>query len=142
MQITTMMTDELVKYLDMSALELKLTAQNMANVDTPGYKAMGFDFANEMRRALGDMEKGQSGMTGTGIQIGQLDGLVSRPDGNNVSIDRESLTMAEAQLQFRMGVELLNNEFMMVRNAIRPIRARSRIRDSRFARIADGIWIN
>lgn len=119
MQITTMMTDELAKYLDMSALELKLTAQNMANVDTPGYKAVGFDFANEMRSALGNMEMGQSELTETGVQVGQLDGLVSRPDGNNVSIDHEGLKMAEAQLQFRMGVELLKNEFMMVRNAIK-----------------------
>lgn len=119
MQITTMMADELAKYLDMSALELKLTAQNMANVDTPGYRAIGFDFATEMRRALGGMETGQSGMAEPGVQIGQLDGLISRPDGNNVSIDRESLKMAEAQLQFRMGVELLNNEFMMVGKAIK-----------------------
>lgn len=119
MQITTMMTDELAKYLDMSALELKLTAQNMANIDTPGYKAVGLDFATEMRRTLGELEMGQSEMTGPGVQIGQLDGLVSRPDGNNVSIDRESLTMAEAQLKFRMGVELLKNEFMMVEKAIK-----------------------
>ena len=89
MQITTMMVDELAKYLDMSALEMKLTAQNMANVDTPGYKAVGFEFASEMRRVLGDMEMGQSGLSEAGVQVGQLDGLVSRPDGNNVSIDRE-----------------------------------------------------
>lgn len=119
MQITTMMVDELAKYLDMSALEMKLTAQNVANVDTPGYKAVGFEFASEMRRVLGDMEMGQSGLSEAGVQVGQLDGLVSRPDGNNVSIDREGLKMAEAQLQFRMGIELLNNEFMMVRNAIK-----------------------
>ncbi len=119
MQITTMMADELAKYLDMSALELKLTAQNMANVDTPGYKSVGFDFATEMRRALGDMEMGQSGITESGVQIGQLDGLLSRPDGNNVSIDRESLTMAESQLKFRTGIELLKNEFMMVGKAIK-----------------------
>ncbi len=40
MQITGMMADELGKYLDMSTLEMKLTAQNMANVDTPGYKTL------------------------------------------------------------------------------------------------------
>jgi len=103
-----MMADELGKYLDMSALELKLTAQNMANVDTPGYRAVGFDFETEMRRAVESMEIGQSGMTAqTQINIGEVDGLVSRPDGNNVSIDRESLNMAEAQLRFRVGVELL-----------------------------------
>ena len=42
MQITTPVTEALNRYLDLSALELKLTAQNMANVDTPGYQTEGF----------------------------------------------------------------------------------------------------
>jgi flagellar hook-associated protein 1 FlgK len=37
MQITTQTADELEKYLNFSSLELKLTAQNMANATTPGY---------------------------------------------------------------------------------------------------------
>ena len=32
MQITTPLSDELGRYLDLSGLELKLTAQNMANI--------------------------------------------------------------------------------------------------------------
>ncbi len=119
MQIATMMADQLGKYLDNSVLELKLTAQNMANVDTPGYRTVGFDFATEMARSLNALDMGQDGMGATGAQVVQVDGLVSRPDGNNVSVDREGLKMAEAQLQFRTGVTLLNNEFMMVRAAIK-----------------------
>ncbi len=119
MQIATMMADELGKYLDKSVLEMKLTAQNMANVDTPGYKSVGFDFATEMARSLDALEMGQDGMGAPAAKVVELDGLVSRPDGNNVSVDREGLKMAEAQLQFRTGVTLLNNEFMMVRNAIK-----------------------
>jgi flagellar hook-associated protein 1 FlgK len=37
MQIATPLSVELGKYLDLSSAELKLTAQNMANVNTPGY---------------------------------------------------------------------------------------------------------
>jgi flagellar hook-associated protein 1 FlgK len=37
MEITTPLTDQIARYLDLSALELKLTAQNMANANTPGY---------------------------------------------------------------------------------------------------------
>jgi flagellar basal-body rod protein FlgB len=44
--------------------------------------------------------------------------LLERPDGNNVSMDREGLNMAEAQLQFRTGVELLRHEFTRVLDAI------------------------
>jgi len=49
MQIATPLSGELTQYLDLSSAELKLTAQNMANLDTPGYRTQGFDFAAEMR---------------------------------------------------------------------------------------------
>jgi flagellar basal-body rod protein FlgB len=47
-----------------------------------------------------------------------VDGLVARPDGNYVSIDRESLNLAEAQLKFRTGVALLHQEYQRVMDAI------------------------
>jgi flagellar hook-associated protein 1 len=37
MQISTPMSAALERYLDLSSMELKLTAQNMANANTPGY---------------------------------------------------------------------------------------------------------
>lgn len=125
MQITTPMSDALEQYLNLSSLELKLTAENMANIDTPGYKAQGFDFAGEMKRSLGDLTAGQ---TENGVvrrpfsrdsaRVGLVDGLLERPDGNNVSMDRESLNMAEAQLEFRTGIELLKRESARVMDAI------------------------
>lgn len=125
MQITTPMGDALEQYLNLSSLELKLTAENMANIDTPGYKAQGFDFAGEMERSLGKLTAGQ---TKNGVarrpfspdaaRVGLVDGLLERPDGNNVSMDRESLNMAEAQLQFRTGIELLKRETARVMDAI------------------------
>jgi flagellar basal-body rod protein FlgB len=47
-----------------------------------------------------------------------VDGLIARPDGNDVSLDRESLNMAEAQLQFKTGVALLRQEYQRVMDAI------------------------
>jgi flagellar basal-body rod protein FlgB len=43
---------------------------------------------------------------------------VARPDGNNVSMDREGIQLAKSQMQFRMGVQLLKNEFSTVMSAI------------------------
>ncbi|MGA8531946.1 MAG: flagellar biosynthesis protein FlgB [Acidobacteriaceae bacterium] len=116
MQITTPVADAVGRYLDLSSLELKLTAQNMANVDTPGYRTVGFDFAAEMSRSLQQQSAGSNNVPAPGI--GPVDGLLERPDGNNVSMDREGLKMAESQLQFRTGVELLRNEFTRVLDAI------------------------
>lgn len=122
MQITTPLSDELTRYLDLSGLELKLTAQNMANVDVPGYRAVGFDFAEEMERSIGDAlaarKNDRSAKTGYGVNVVKVDGLIERPDGNNVSMDREGMKMAEAQLQFRTGEELLKHEFTRVMDAI------------------------
>lgn len=122
MQITTPMSEALGRYLDLSSLELKVTAQNMANVDTPGYRTEGFDFAAEMARSLDNLRAqgdADAGSMAPAVRSGDVDGLLERPDGNNVSMDREGMKMAEAQLQFRTGVELLKHEFSRVENAIR-----------------------
>lgn len=121
MHITTQLSDELTRYLDLSGLELKLTAQNMANIDVPGYRTVGFDFAEEMERSISEAlaSRKDDGKTAkSGPSVVKVDGLVERPDGNNVSMDREGLKMAEAQLQFRTGVELLKHEFTRVLDAI------------------------
>ncbi len=40
MQVTTAASDALQRYLDLANDQMKLTAENMANVDTPGNKLM------------------------------------------------------------------------------------------------------
>jgi flagellar basal-body rod protein FlgB len=115
MQITTPLADQLARYMDLAAAQLKVTATNMANVDTPGFQTQGFDFGSEMRRAL----SGQTSETESEAPTLQdVDGLLARPDGNNVSMDREGLNMAEAQLKFRTGVELAKREYARVLAAI------------------------
>jgi flagellar basal-body rod protein FlgB len=115
MQIETTLSDQVGRYLDLAAGEAKLTAQNMANVDTPGYKAMGMDFEAEMRNAMTGVEQGQPPRS---VRLTPEDGLVARPDGNNVSMDRESLNLAEAQLKFRTGVALLRQQNQLLLDAI------------------------
>ncbi len=56
MQIETQLSDQIARYLDLAVSEAKLTAANMANIDTPGYRAVGMDFEAEMRR--GDDRRG------------------------------------------------------------------------------------
>ena len=114
MQVTTALSDALGRYLDLTSDEMKLTASNMANIDTPGYKTQGFDFGQELTRQLGGSADGQQ-QPG---QVVDVDGLVARPDGNNVSMDREGIQLAKLQLQFRMGTELLKHEFSTVMSAI------------------------
>ena len=113
MQVTTAMSDALERYLDLTSRQMSLTASNMANVDTPGYKTQGFDFEAEMATQLGGSTDNPPA-----VQVGEVDGLVARPDGNNVSMDREGMQLAKSQLQFRMGIELLKHELATVMSAI------------------------
>jgi flagellar basal-body rod protein FlgB len=117
MQVTTAMSDALGRYLDLTSEQMKLTASNMANVDTPGYKTQGFDFEQEFARQL-NSSAGVDGLNGGQAPALDVDGLVSRPDGNNVSMDREGMQLAKSQLQFRLGVQLLKGEFSSVMSAI------------------------
>ncbi len=114
-QIETRQSDQLARYLDLATSQLKLTAANMANVDTPGYRALGMDFEAEMQAAMAGVDRGEAAGP---VRLTAVDGLVARPDGNNVSMDRESLNLAEAQLKFKTGVALLRQENQRVLDAI------------------------
>ncbi len=117
MQTTTALSDALGQYLDMTSRQLQLTASNMANVDTPGYKTQGFDFEQEFAQQLNNAG-GAAALEGVQVGAQDVDGLVARPDGNNVSMDREGVQLAKAQLQFKLGAELLKHEFSDVMSAI------------------------
>jgi flagellar basal-body rod protein FlgB len=103
------------RYLDLAESEAKIAAANMANVDTPGYRAVGMDFAGEMRAA---MQQVDTGGPQSAVRARLEDGLIARPDGNDVSIDRESLNLADAQLKFKTGIALLRQEYQQVMDAI------------------------
>ena len=115
MQIETQLSDQITRYLDLSTSQIKLTAANMANIDTPGYRAMGMDFEAEMRGAMQGVEQG---MAAQKVKVKPVDGLIARPDGNNVSMDKEGMNLAEAQLKFKTGVALLREEYQRVLSAI------------------------
>ncbi len=115
MEIATRLSDEMARYLDLASDEAKLTAANMANIDTPGYRAVGMNFEAEMRGALAGVASGQPVQP---VHVKEVDGLITRPDGNDVSMDRESLNLAEAQLRFKTGVALLRQEYQRVMDAI------------------------
>lgn len=113
--IETRLSEQITRYLDLATSEAKLTAANVANIDTPGYRALGMDFESEMREAMKDVDN-ELPIKAVNVQL--EDGLIARPDGNNVSMDREGLNLAEAQLKFKTGVALLREEYQRVLSAI------------------------
>ena len=100
-------------YLDLVTFRHELISSNLANVDTPGYRTQDVDFDSEMRRADQRLEGDP-----VSPHVEEVKGLIERPDGNNVSLERETMGLAQVQLQYHAGVELLRNEIRMVQTAI------------------------
>ena len=101
----------LSRTLDLAAQRHTLIASNLANIDTPGYRTRDLDFAAELRRSLG-------GLAADSPRVMEVEGLPERPDGNNVSLDRETLLLAQTQLQFQTATHLLRAEFRLMSTAI------------------------
>ncbi|HUN60805.1 MAG TPA: hypothetical protein VMU53_02395 [Candidatus Sulfotelmatobacter sp.] len=104
----------LQRYLDLSSMRQTLVATNLANVDTPGYHTRDVDFHGELARAM-------TGVADDGMSpfVMPVRGLLARPDGNNVSVDRESMLLAETQLQFKTATAILKAEFAEISAAIK-----------------------
>jgi len=102
----------LEKYLDLASTRHTLVSTNIANIDTPGYRTRDVDFRGELAHFMND--------TGTSFDAvaRPVSGLLERPDGNNVSMDREALALSESQVQFQIGVQLIRREFNRLLNAI------------------------
>lgn len=111
--VETPLMHTLSRALDLTSARQNLVSQNVANVDTPGYKAKDIDFRQELQRALADEQLPESAPV-----VREVSGLIERPDGNNVSLDRESLLMAQNQLAFQVDVQLLRDEFNRLQQAI------------------------
>lgn len=111
--MTTPVIEGLERFLNLAAYRQTLVASNLANVDTPGFRTQDIDFEGELRRALNSHLE-----SNLPPRVFEVPELVERPDGNNVNLDRESLLLAQTQIQFRMGVELLRSEVKKIQTAI------------------------
>lgn len=103
------------KFLDVSAFRTELITSNLANIDTPGYRARDVNFRQELERAEADSAIELASFSPVARQVR---GLASRPDGNDVSLEREGLLLAETQLRFQVGVQVLKSEFHRILSAI------------------------
>lgn len=97
---------QMERFLDITAQREQVVSANMANVDTPRYHAKEVSFAQTLLRST----DGDSAASVPG-SIRDERGLMDRPDGNNVDLERESMQLAKAQLQYGLGVQLIKSQF-------------------------------
>jgi flagellar basal-body rod protein FlgB len=124
MTINDGITNLLSSFLNVQSRRSQLSAGNVANADTPGYQAKELDFSDYLRDAsrlaLAPQTADQSqSMTASEPRVIEQQTSIAGIDGNNVDVQREMTTMAEAGMKYMAGVQLLQSRLRTLRTAIR-----------------------
>lgn len=111
--------DALRRQMAIAVAKQVASAGNLANVDTPGYKAKEVNFSETLKNKLAPANSTFPGAAPNGgVVLQDVDGLPVRRDGNNVQIDRELLNMSRAAGDFSQAQTALAAKFRLVRYAI------------------------
>jgi flagellar basal-body rod protein FlgB len=92
--------------LTLTSKRQQILAGNVANLDTPGYRAKDISFAAELDGSL-DMS----------AQVIEVE-TKEKPNGNNVDLDRELTEITKNGLQYVTLVQYLNQRIKTLRSAI------------------------
>lgn len=111
------------RQMTVAAAKQVVAAGNLANVDTPGFKARELDFAatldESLASSLATTHPGHLQAAGEpGPASQEARNLPARRDGNTVQIDRELLAMTRAAGDFARAQTALAAKFRLVRYAI------------------------
>ncbi len=107
------------KAADASWLRNDAISNNIANVDTPGYKRQDVAFEAELKKALGSFsnrttdEKVETALSKdlTARTYTDYSDYSYRLDGNNVDIENENVMLAENQLKYQGLLTSIQQEF-------------------------------
>ncbi len=123
-------TDSLAASLAFRSLRHKVTSANVANAETPGYKAKIVDFEDALARAI-DIQGISAEMTTSPEHFAMGTGAISRsradvydnPEGNvtndqnTVDLEREMATLQENTILYKAALQLINKKLASIRYA-------------------------
>ena len=92
----------------------RVTADNIANVQTPGFLAGVVDFESSLRGALADGETPP--ITGGAVARSLQP---TNTNGNNVNLDQETVTATETGLRYQLALNALDGKYNVLRTALR-----------------------
>ncbi len=97
----------------------RVIGQNLANVNTPGYKTAELSFQDLLSKIETGSEQGTNGEKGSiNFETREADGLQVRTDGNNVDMDREVARLKKNALAYQTLTQLLGSKMSMLQRAI------------------------
>ena len=94
------------------AARQRVIANNVANVETPGFIAGRVSFEDSLREAIagGDASDTSVAMRRSADPV--------NVNGNNVSLDNEVVSQTQTDLGYQLMIRALNNKFGLLRTAI------------------------
>lgn len=114
------------KSLDYLWAKQTATVDNIANNDTPGYKAKIVTFEDEFRKRLSTAKsdspsKIRSAVMGSKYRVQTNQAESARLDGNNVNTDIENVELARSGLQYQYVINSLNGDVNRLRSVIKGL---------------------
>ncbi|MBG9548147.1 flagellar basal body rod protein FlgB [Cytobacillus firmus] len=128
MQLFSGTISTLEQALNYSSLKQKVISQNIANADTPNYKAKDASFKAAFKSALDEsMDANKSDYRHYDFKNGSSSGqgIVTRPDtsynhnGNSVDLDKEMADLATNQIYYNAVIERVSGKFSSLQNVLR-----------------------
>lgn len=108
----------LEKMMDIATYRRKILTSNIANSDTPGYKAKDISFKNEINKAIEDIKNNNN--TGNhNYHVFETFNTMPNRDGNTVNVDIEMAKMAENSLTYNATVQFYARKARMLKDAIK-----------------------
>ncbi|MGF7185181.1 flagellar basal-body rod protein FlgB [Desulfitispora alkaliphila] len=119
----------LEKGLEASSLRHQVISNNIANVETPGFKRGAVSFEDELKKQLKNKRKLQPAITNpkhislsqsqsVQPQVIRVGNTFMRNDRNNVDIDREMADLTKNTLTYQSMIEQLTRQIGMLRTAV------------------------
>jgi flagellar basal-body rod protein FlgB len=96
------------------SLRQRVTANNIANISTPGFRAGRVSFEDSLRQAVenGSPADAASSISGSG-EAPRLE------DDNNVNLDRETLINVDTGLRYSLALRAMDDKFQQLGTVIK-----------------------
>ncbi len=122
-------TEALAASIRLRQIRHNVTASNIANAETPGFKAKKVDFEDALATALnvdglGALEAPHGDHFATGASTNPQAEIYDNPeaamnnDGNTVDMEKEMAALAENSILYKTALQLINKKMAAVKYAI------------------------
>jgi len=122
----------LERSLNYRSMNQKLIVSNIANMDTPNFKAFKMMVDEKMQADSKDTPQlnmtrtqiGHMAITGSATDLGNVERVESNPlslrgDGNTVELDNEMANLAENTLMYNTATRIISNKFKLLKDVIK-----------------------